>query len=55
LAAWVGENSPEEYTGPVVYNEWASRPGDAPAQADEPPLWRHLRENLGIDPDAEWE
>jgi hypothetical protein len=55
LAAWVGENWPEEYTGPVVYNDWASGPGATPAQADEPPLWRHVRENLGIDPEADWD
>jgi hypothetical protein len=56
LAAWVGENWPEEYTGPVVYNEWASRPGGLPGPADRVnPLWRHLRENLGIDPDGEWD
>jgi hypothetical protein len=55
MAAWVGENWPEEYTGPVVYNEWASRLGATPAQADEPPLWQHLREDLGIDPDGEWD
>jgi hypothetical protein len=55
MAAWVGENWPEAYTGPVVYNEWASRPGDTPGRADEPPLWRHLREDLGIDPEADWD
>jgi hypothetical protein len=56
MAAWVGENWPEEYTGPVVYNEWASRPGETPGQADHvSPLWRHVREDLGIDPEADWD
>jgi hypothetical protein len=56
LAAWVGENWPEEYTGPVVYNQWASGPGATPGQADRVnSLSRHLRENLGIDPDGEWD
>jgi hypothetical protein len=56
LAAWVGENSPEEYTGPVVFNDWASAPGETPGQADQVnPLWRHVRENLGIDPEADWD
>jgi hypothetical protein len=56
MAAWVGENWPEEYTGPVVYNEWASRPGDPPGRADPVhPLWQHLRENLGIDPEGDWD
>jgi hypothetical protein len=56
MAAWVGENWPEEYTGPVVYNDWASRPGDPPGRADQVnSLWRHLHENLGIDPEADWD
>jgi hypothetical protein len=55
MAAWVGENWPEEYTGPVVYNEWASGPGATPAQADEPPLWRKVLEEVGIDPDGDWD
>jgi hypothetical protein len=56
LAAWVGENWPEDYTGPVCYNDWASRPEDPPGRADRVhPLWRHLREDLGIDPDSEWD
>jgi hypothetical protein len=53
MAAWVGENWPEEYTGPVVYNEWASGPGDPPDQSK--PLLRQVLEDVGIDPDGEWD
>jgi hypothetical protein len=40
----------------VVYNEWASATETAPGPADRVnPLWRHVRENLGIDPEADWD
>jgi hypothetical protein len=43
LAAWVGENSPDEYTGPVVYNDWASRPRTSVPPKNAPPRIREAQ------------
>ncbi len=57
LAAWLGENAVEPYTGPVVLNEWALAhwPGGDAATVKRPEdKWEALSD-MNVDLSGEWE
>jgi hypothetical protein len=54
LAAWLGENWVEPYTGPLVYNSWVPWPDDTNEDNEKPKSrLQQILDELGIDLDGD--